>query len=93
MTYEIYIHVPFCLRRCGYCDFNTYTATDLGAGASRGHYAQMVIREMALIRQWQCDHGIEEPAASTVFFGGALPRFSPPPIWWPWWMPSAGFGV
>ncbi len=73
MTYEIYIHVPFCLRRCGYCDFNTYTATDLGAGASRGHYAQMVIREMALIRQWQCDHGIEEPAASTVFFGGGTP--------------------
>lgn len=73
MTYEIYIHVPFCLRRCGYCDFNTYTATDLGAGASRGHYAEMVIREMALIRQWQCDHGIEEPAASTVFFGGGTP--------------------
>ena len=73
MTYEIYIHVPFCLRRCGYCDFNTYTATDLGAGASRGHYVQMVIREMALIRQWQCDHGIEEPAASTVFFGGGTP--------------------
>lgn len=73
MTYEIYIHVPFCLRRCGYCDFNTYTATDLGAGASRGHYAQMVIREMALIRQWQYDHGIEEPAASTVFFGGGTP--------------------
>lgn len=73
MTYEIYIHVPFCLRRCGYCDFNTYTAPDLGAGASRGHYAQMVIREMALIRQWQCDHGIEEPAASTVFFGGGTP--------------------
>ena len=73
MTYEIYIHVPFCLRRCGYCDFNTYTATDLGAGASRGHYAQMVIREMALIRQWQCDHGIEEPAASTVFSGGGTP--------------------
>ena len=73
MTYEIYIHVPFCLRRCGYCDFNTYTATDLGAGASRGHYAQMVIREMALIRQWQCDHGIEAPAASTVFFGGGTP--------------------
>jgi len=73
LTYEIYIHVPFCLRRCGYCDFNTYTATDLGAGASRGHYAQMVIREMALIRQWQCYHGIEEPAASTVFFGGGTP--------------------
>ena len=40
MTYEIYIHVPFCLRRCGYCDFNTYTATDLGAG-EQDFYAKL----------------------------------------------------
>ncbi|MBW3090569.1 radical SAM family heme chaperone HemW [Bifidobacterium miconisargentati] len=73
MTFEVYIHVPFCMRRCGYCDFNTYTATDLGAGASRGNYANMVIREMELTRQWQLDHGIEEPAADTVFFGGGTP--------------------
>ncbi|MBT1162358.1 radical SAM family heme chaperone HemW [Bifidobacterium sp. SO1] len=73
MTYEIYIHVPFCLRRCGYCDFNTYTAVDLGAGASRGNYANMVVREMELTRRWQLDHGIEEPAADTVFFGGGTP--------------------
>lgn len=71
--FEVYIHVPFCMRRCGYCDFNTYTAVDLGAGASRGNYANMVIREMALVRQWQLDHGIEEPPASTVFFGGGTP--------------------
>ncbi|MBT1175247.1 coproporphyrinogen III oxidase [Bifidobacterium sp. LC6] len=73
MTYEIYIHVPFCLRRCGYCDFNTYTAVDLGAGASRGNYANMVIREMKLTKQWQLNHGIKEPPASTVFFGGGTP--------------------
>lgn len=71
--FEVYIHVPFCLRRCGYCDFNTYTAVDMGAGASRGNYANMVIREMELTRQWQLDHGIEEPPASTVFFGGGTP--------------------
>ncbi|MDU4243696.1 MAG: coproporphyrinogen-III oxidase family protein, partial [Bifidobacterium longum] len=65
--------VPFCLRRCGYCDFNTYTATDLGAGASRGNYANMIIREMKLTKQWQLDHGIEEPPVSTVFFGGGTP--------------------
>ena len=73
MTYEIYIHVPFCLRRCGYCDFNTYTAVDLGAGASRGNYANMVIREMELARAWQLEHGIDEPPATTVFFGGGTP--------------------
>ena len=51
--FEVYIHVPFCLRRCGYCDFNTYTAVDLGGGASRGNYAAMTIREMRLVRDWQ----------------------------------------
>ncbi|RSX52451.1 coproporphyrinogen III oxidase [Bifidobacterium callimiconis] len=77
MAYEIYIHVPFCMRRCGYCDFNTYTATDLGGGASRGNYAAMVIKEMKLVRQWQLDHGIDEPAVSTVFFGGGTPTILP----------------
>lgn len=73
MTYEIYIHVPFCMRRCGYCDFNTYTARDLGGGASRGNYATMVIEEMRIVKRWQLEHGIHEPAASTVFFGGGTP--------------------
>ena len=73
MTFEVYIHVPFCLRRCGYCDFNTYTAPDMGEGVSRGHYANMVIHEMAIVRDWQAEHGISEPYASTVFFGGGTP--------------------
>lgn len=77
MAYGVYIHVPFCLRRCGYCDFNTYTATDLGGGASRGNYANMVIREMRAVRDWQERHGVAEPAASTVFFGGGTPTILP----------------
>ncbi|WP_314686240.1 radical SAM family heme chaperone HemW [uncultured Bifidobacterium sp.] len=77
MTFEVYIHVPFCLRRCGYCDFNTYTAVDLGGGASRGNYARMAIAEMRLARRWQLDQGIVEPAASTVFFGGGTPTVLP----------------
>ena len=77
MPFEVYVHVPFCMRRCGYCDFNTYTARDLGAGASRGNYAAMVIREMRLTRDWQLAHGIDEPAAATVFFGGGTPTILP----------------
>ncbi|WP_289094167.1 radical SAM family heme chaperone HemW [uncultured Bifidobacterium sp.] len=77
MAFEVYIHVPFCLRRCGYCDFNTYTASDLGGGASRGNYAAMAIREMRLVRDWQERHGIAEPPASTVFFGGGTPTILP----------------
>ena len=71
--FEVYIHVPFCMRRCGYCDFNTYTAVDMGAGASRGNYANMVIREMSIVRDWQSAHGIDGPEAATVFFGGGTP--------------------
>ena len=75
--FEVYVHVPFCLRRCGYCDFNTYTAVDLGGGASRGNYAAMTIREMRLVRDWQERHGVAEPPASTVFFGGGTPTILP----------------
>ena len=71
--FEVYVHVPFCMRRCGYCDFNTYTAADLGEGASRSNYANMVIREMRLVHDWQEQHGIAPKPASTVFFGGGTP--------------------
>ncbi len=71
------MHVPFCMRRCGYCDFNTYTAPDLGEGASRGNYARMAVREMELVRAWQVANSIEEPAACSVFFGGGTPTILP----------------
>lgn len=77
MTFEVYIHVPFCLRRCGYCDFNTYTAQDLGGGASRDGYARMAIEEMERVAEWQRAHGIDEPAAGSVFFGGGTPTVLP----------------
>ena len=75
--YSVYIHVPFCMKRCGYCDFNTYTAHDLGGGASRENYANLAVREMALVRQWQESQGICEPPAATVFFGGGTPTILP----------------
>jgi oxygen-independent coproporphyrinogen-3 oxidase len=43
-----YVHVPFCQTRCGYCDFNTYTAAELGGGASRDSYAGLAIAEIRL---------------------------------------------
>ncbi|MCI1867800.1 radical SAM family heme chaperone HemW [Bifidobacterium crudilactis] len=77
MTFELYVHVPFCLRRCGYCDFNTYTAVDLGEGASRSNFANMAIKEMGILRHWQLEHGISEPPISTIFFGGGTPTTLP----------------
>ena len=46
----IYVHVPFCTTRCGYCDFNTYTAAELGTepGASRAGYIDAAIHELEL---------------------------------------------
>ena len=46
--FGVYVHVPFCATRCGYCDFNTYTAAELGGGASREGYADTVLAELEL---------------------------------------------
>jgi hypothetical protein len=50
--FGFYVHVPFCAVRCGYCDFNTYTALELGAapGASQRTYAQAAVSEIRLAR-------------------------------------------
>jgi len=73
--FGIYVHVPFCVTRCGYCDFNTYTAAELGSGASRASYAGQAIEEIRLARR------VLRPAdkpVSTVFFGGGTPTLLPP---------------
>lgn len=70
-----YVHVPFCATRCGYCDFNTYTAAELGGGASRESYARLAIDEVRLARKVL---GAGAPEVSTVFFGGGTPTLLPP---------------
>src|SRR5436309_653872 len=73
--FGVYVHVPFCASRCGYCDFNTYTAADLGGGASRDGYAAVAIAEIALARRVLGDGA---PPVSTVFLGGGTPTLLPP---------------
>ena len=73
--FGVYVHVPFCATRCGYCDFNTYTATELGGGASQATYAATAVDEVRLARRVLGD--AEVPAA-TVFFGGGTPTLLPP---------------
>ncbi|MFS0867545.1 radical SAM family heme chaperone HemW [Microbacterium sp. 179-B 1A2 NHS] len=74
--FGVYLHVPFCRVRCGYCDFNTYTATEL-RGARQDAYADEVLREIALSQRVLADRGALRPAA-TVFFGGGTPTLLPP---------------
>jgi putative oxygen-independent coproporphyrinogen III oxidase len=69
-----YVHVPFCASRCGYCDFNTYTAAELGNGVSRGSYADTVLAEIRLARDVL---PASAPPISTVFFGGGTPTLLP----------------
>ncbi|OCG75814.1 radical SAM family heme chaperone HemW [Microbacterium sediminis] len=71
----VYLHVPFCRVRCGYCDFNTYTATEL-RGARQDTYADTLIREVELARTVLGDAGAARPA-TTVFFGGGTPTLLP----------------
>jgi oxygen-independent coproporphyrinogen-3 oxidase len=73
--FGIYVHVPFCLTRCGYCDFNTYTAAELGSGASRESYAGLAVAEVRLARRVL---GAAELPVTTVFFGGGTPTVLPP---------------
>jgi putative oxygen-independent coproporphyrinogen III oxidase len=68
--FGLYVHVPFCATRCGYCDFNTYTSDELGAGADRRTYAATVVRELELARAVL---GTAVRPLDTVFFGGGTP--------------------
>jgi putative oxygen-independent coproporphyrinogen III oxidase len=70
----VYIHVPFCATRCGYCDFNTYTATELGGGTTQSTYAATVESELDLA---VAVLGDAVRPVETVFFGGGTPTLLP----------------
>jgi putative oxygen-independent coproporphyrinogen III oxidase len=78
--FGIYVHVPFCATRCGYCDFNTYTAAELGGTlgsptVSLGSYPGLALTEVGFARKVL---GAADLPVSTVFFGGGTPTLMPP---------------
>lgn len=73
--FGFYVHVPFCRVRCGYCDFNTYTAEELGPGVSRSSYADQAVAEVRLARRVL---GERDLPVATVFLGGGTPTLLPP---------------
>jgi putative oxygen-independent coproporphyrinogen III oxidase len=66
--FGIYIHVPFCATRCGYCDFNTYTPAELG-GANPEGWLEALRVELALA----ASRLGSPPPVDTVFVGGGTP--------------------
>ena len=80
---SFYVHIPYCVKRCGYCDFNTYTPTDLLSQNSTNNdsasvqtvangYIDLVIQEIELARRT-----IGEASVPTIFFGGGTPTLLP----------------
>lgn len=72
----VYLHVPFCRVRCGYCDFNTYTADEI-RGVKQSDFADQAIAEVALAARVLAESGLPSRPARTVFFGGGTPTLLP----------------
>src|SRR5437762_13888337 len=71
--FGVYVHVPCCASRCGYCDFNTYTASE---GVSAEGYADTVLAELRLAARVLGD--APPRRVDTVFVGGGTPTLLPP---------------
>jgi oxygen-independent coproporphyrinogen-3 oxidase len=67
--FGVYVHVPFCASRCGYCDFNTYTASEAGQDG----YLDAILEELKLASKVVSPGRVE-----TVFVGGGTPTLLPP---------------
>ncbi|AOX67869.1 coproporphyrinogen III oxidase [Curtobacterium sp. BH-2-1-1] len=76
VPFGVYVHVPFCRVRCGYCDFNTYTASEL-RGVRRDDYAGHAVQEIRFAADVLARSGVPRRPVSTVFFGGGTPTMLP----------------
>ena len=65
---HLYVHLPFCASRCGYCDFVTL----VGRREGHGGYVE------ALLREFELERGRLAPELDTVFLGGGTPTFTEP---------------
>ncbi len=71
---SFYIHIPYCLKRCGYCDFNTYTPSELRSG---GDLASVSDGYIDLLIQ-ECVFTPDASSIPTIFFGGGTPTLMEP---------------
>ena len=75
-TFHAYVHVPYCQVKCGYCDFNTYTADEIGT-SSQGTFAQTLINEISFSEKVLKDSNLPKRELTSVFFGGGTPTMLP----------------
>jgi len=66
--FSLYIHIPFCRKKCSYCDFNTYAGLD----GSFGPFTAALCREIAALGAFR-----RQPPVSTIFIGGGTPTVLP----------------
>lgn len=67
-TIGLYVHIPFCTAKCGYCDFNSYA----GHEHLIPSYAETLVKDAALWRS-----AVRGRRVATVFFGGGTPSLNP----------------
>lgn len=77
VPFSVYLHIPFCTVRCGYCDFNTYTSDEL-RGVTRAGFVDDLISEIRWSAGVFDKSGVPRRPASTVFIGGGTPSLLDP---------------
>jgi len=75
-SFHAYVHIPFCTVKCGYCDFNTYTASELGT-LKQSDFAATLIGEISLSADILKQSNVAPRKLKTVFFGGGTPSLLP----------------
>ena len=78
MNLAFYIHIPYCVKRCGYCDFNTYTPAELkistGLEQISNSYIDLLLQEIDSARE----QIVGEITVPSIFFGGGTPSLMQP---------------
>ena len=75
-SFHAYVHIPFCTVKCGYCDFNTYTSSELGT-LKQSDFAETLIGEIILSCKILQQSNVAPRKLKTVFFGGGTPSLLP----------------
>ena len=75
-SFHAYVHIPFCTVKCGYCDFNTYTSSELGT-LKQSDFAATLVGEIGLSASILQQSDVSSRKLKTVFFGGGTPSLLP----------------